>query len=188
VGLFLVESILSGLSSTMLQLIVMRAVQGAGAGANFALAYIMVAEISTPDQRERRMGYISFAMFALLAFLPLFIQGVLGMSAVKTGMFMVPVSVGWSAGGLLGGQLINRLGNKVLSAVGSLFMLAGSVLTLGFGPDVGLLYYEFVVSMIGVGMGFVTVGTLIAVQESLSHQRLVLLRPAQRAGSSINRL
>jgi len=44
----------------MAQLTVARAIQGVGAGGNFALAYIVLAEITPPERRGKMMSLINF--------------------------------------------------------------------------------------------------------------------------------
>ena len=60
VGAFLIGSAFAGIVENMEQLILLRALQGIGAGGNFALSYIVVSEISAPAERGRMMGLISF--------------------------------------------------------------------------------------------------------------------------------
>jgi len=58
--IFLAGSILAGMARSMTALTVFRAVQGIGAGGNFALVYIVLADISEPEHRGRMMSYASF--------------------------------------------------------------------------------------------------------------------------------
>ncbi len=57
---FLIGSILAGMAQSMVALTLFRAIQGIGAGGNFALAYIVLADISAPGQRGKMMSYASF--------------------------------------------------------------------------------------------------------------------------------
>jgi len=58
-GLFLVGSLLCGLSGSMVQLILFRGIQGLGAGAIFPMAMTIVGDIYTPVERARIQGYLS---------------------------------------------------------------------------------------------------------------------------------
>ena len=58
--IFLISSVFAGTSHSMAQLTVARAIQGVGAGGNFALAYIVLADISPPERRGKMMSLISF--------------------------------------------------------------------------------------------------------------------------------
>ncbi|MGA6924878.1 MAG: MFS transporter, partial [Desulfosarcina sp.] len=58
--IFLAGSVLAGMSRSMTALTIFRAVQGIGAGGNFALVYIVLSDISEPENRGRMMSYASF--------------------------------------------------------------------------------------------------------------------------------
>lgn len=60
IGIFLGGSILAGISQSMTQLIVFRAFQGLGAGGIFALVYIVLADISPPEDRGKTLSLASF--------------------------------------------------------------------------------------------------------------------------------
>ena len=317
VGAFLVGSVLAGIVENMEQLIFLRALQGIGAGGNFALSYIVVSEITAPAERGRMMGLISFvwgvssvlgpllggfivsylswpwvfyinipigglavffilryfqesrekkreaevdylgalalstcvlallfvsllggkknpllspqligllvlvilsgalflyaeqrarepilplhflripgftlangaaffssfAIFSLLAFLPLFVQGTLGRTPAELGLVMVPLSLGWSAGALVCGHVVNRLGERLASLAGAILMSLSIALTLTFGPTTGLIYFSAVVCPIGIGMGFVSVATLLKVQNTLQETDLGVATSSQQ--------
>jgi EmrB/QacA subfamily drug resistance transporter len=56
VGLFLISSVLAGLSQQMWQLIVFRGLQGLGGGAVFPIALAVVADLYTPAERGKYLG------------------------------------------------------------------------------------------------------------------------------------
>ncbi|NLI34810.1 MAG: MFS transporter, partial [Deltaproteobacteria bacterium] len=57
--IFVTGSLFSGAAQNMAQLIAFRAVQGIGAGGTFALAYIVVSDLSPSDKRGKMLGWIS---------------------------------------------------------------------------------------------------------------------------------
>ncbi len=79
-ALFLIGSILSGQANTMTQLILARGLQGIGAGGIMPLAFILIGEIFTLEQRAKMQGFFS---------------GVWGVSSI--------------VGPLLGGFLVDQL-------------------------------------------------------------------------------
>lgn len=109
----------------------------------------------------------SFSIFALFAYSPLFIQGALGKTPLEMSLAMLSLSLGWSAGALSCGQLINRIGKKPSTILGSLLLVVGGGLTLGFSTSTALITCVIVLGFIGVGMGFVSMATLLIVQDSL---------------------
>jgi EmrB/QacA subfamily drug resistance transporter len=59
IGIFLVGTLLSGLSGTMTQLIVFRAIQGLGAGALVPLGMTIIGDIYTVEERAKMQAYFS---------------------------------------------------------------------------------------------------------------------------------
>ncbi|MEJ2641939.1 MAG: MFS transporter [Desulfosarcinaceae bacterium] len=114
----------------------------------------------------------SFAIFALFAFAPLFIQGVMGRKPLEVGLGMLALSLGWSVGSLLLGQVVHRVGHKSASVAGALLLSLGCGLPLFFGTDTTMAILFMVYSLIGLGMGGVSLATLLVVQESLTAQDL----------------
>ncbi|MBW2410782.1 MAG: MFS transporter, partial [Deltaproteobacteria bacterium] len=58
--IFVVASLAAGFAESMLFLIVCRAIQGIGAGGNFALVYIVLTDISPPEERGKTLSLGSF--------------------------------------------------------------------------------------------------------------------------------
>lgn len=309
IGIFLIGSLLSGAAGSMLQLILARALQGVGAGANFALVYILLADIAAPGKRGKMMsmasivwglasvlgppigGFIvnffswrwiffmniplglaslagiyrffkheggrrrktaidvagslslaatilplltvfliggrshhwispqimglllfsaaagfvfariekraadpilkieffrqtgfrngniasffsSFSIFALAAFSPLFIQGALGKTPAQVGVAMIPLSLAWSAGALLCGQTVHRFRKKTFAAAGGVMLLAGSAAALAAGSSLSIYGLSAILILAGLGMGFVSISSLLVVQDSIGDTHL----------------
>ena len=60
ITIFVASSVLAGLSPNMGFLVVARVFQGIGAGGNFALVYIALADVSPPEERGKAMSLASF--------------------------------------------------------------------------------------------------------------------------------
>jgi MFS family permease len=58
--IFIVASLAAGFAKSMLFLIICRAIQGIAAGGNFALVYIVLADISPPEERGKTLSLASF--------------------------------------------------------------------------------------------------------------------------------
>ena len=109
----------------------------------------------------------SFAIFSQFAYSPLFIQGALGKSPLQMGFAMLSLSLGWSAGALACGQIVNRFGKKPLSIFGALCLAVGSAIMVTFSTSTSLTAFFVVLGILGIGMGFVSIATLLIVQDSL---------------------
>ena len=56
---FIIGSVLCGLSATMAQLIIFRGIQGIGAGAIMGLSFIIIGDLFSPAERGKYAGYLS---------------------------------------------------------------------------------------------------------------------------------
>ncbi len=124
--------------------------------------------------------FSSFTIFSLSAFSPLFIQGTMGKSAAQLGMAMVPLSLGWSIGAMTCGQLINRRRERPFCVLGSLLLAGGSATMLTFSDSTTLLACSAALGMAGLGMGFVSIPTLLIVQNSLDASNLGVATSSQQ--------
>jgi len=109
----------------------------------------------------------SFAIFSLFAYAPLYIQGAQGRSPMQVGLAMIALSLGWSIGSFVLGQFFGRMEQKSASVLGALFLLSGAALTLTFDPVTTMSVCFWVFLLVGLGMGFVTLSTLLIVQGSV---------------------
>jgi predicted MFS family arabinose efflux permease len=108
----------------------------------------------------------SFSIFSLFAYAPLYIQGALGKTPVQVGIAMLSLSLGWSLGSLVLGQVLHVLGHRSAAIIGGLLLTAGALLTLTFSHTTTMMTCFLVFQLSGIGMGFVTLSTLLVVQNS----------------------
>jgi MFS family permease len=80
---------------------------------------------------------------------------------------MLSMSLGWSVGALVCGQTVNRLGQKASTIFGCLCLVAGGGIMISMSADTSLAACSIVLGFIGIGMGFVSMATLLVVQDSL---------------------
>ncbi len=96
IGIFLVGSILCGLAQTMFQLILFRAVQGAGAGGLMTLAQTTVSDLIEPRERGRYQGLFG-AVFAACSVAGPLLGGVITDALSWRWIFYVNLPVGAAA-------------------------------------------------------------------------------------------
>ncbi len=116
--------------------------------------------------------FSSFAIFSLAAYGPLFIQGVLGNTPAELGMAMMPLSLCWSCGALVCGQQVHRIGKRRAARAGAVFLAAGAVLPLWASVHTPTALFSVFLAVAGLGMGFVSIATLLIVQDSLRPEAL----------------
>ena len=59
---------------------------------------------------------LGMGMFGVIIYLPLFMQGVLGVSATQSGNLLTPLMMGAVVGSIVGGQTVSRTGEYKASA------------------------------------------------------------------------
>ncbi len=119
------------------------------------------------------LGFLSgMTLFGSISFIPLFIQGVQGRSATEAGLAVIPLSIGWSLASMSGGQLINRVGYRVLSVAGVSAMLIALSLTALLTADDSLFVALRNILVLGTGMGLIGVSTIVAIQNNIERSDL----------------
>jgi len=111
--------------------------------------------------------FSSFAIFALFAYAPLYIQTVQSRSPMQVGLAMLSLSLAWSIGSIALGMFIHRLNQRPAGVVGAAILLAGCAMTLTFTAQSSFFYGFSCFFIVGLGMGFVALSTMLVVQSSL---------------------
>ncbi|MGH9063473.1 MAG: MDR family MFS transporter [Acidimicrobiales bacterium] len=90
---FLVGSVLSGLSQTMGQLVLFRALQGIGGGGLMAMAQVIIGDIVSPRERGRYQGFIG-SVFAVSTVVGPLLGGFIVDNASWRWVFYINVPIG----------------------------------------------------------------------------------------------
>jgi EmrB/QacA subfamily drug resistance transporter len=118
--------------------------------------------------------FTAFGMFGSIIFVPLFFQGVLGVTATTSGSFLTPMMLGIVAGSFISGQLLSRAGGhyRIQGAVGIAIMGAG--LALLSRMTIETSYSNAVVNIVitGFGLGITMPLYTIAVQNAVPYNIL----------------
>jgi EmrB/QacA subfamily drug resistance transporter len=93
VSLFLIASVLAGLSQEMWQFILFRGLQGLGGGATFPVALAVVADLYTPAERGKYLGFFG-AVFGLSSLVGPAIGGLITDNFTWHWIFFVNVPIG----------------------------------------------------------------------------------------------
>jgi EmrB/QacA subfamily drug resistance transporter len=110
----------------------------------------------------------SMGMFGSILFLPLFAQGVLGISATNSGLILSPLLMGLVVSSVISGQLVSRFGKyKWIAFVGMAIAIGGSLLLQRL--DVNSTATDLIIAMVvlGIGLGFSMSLYTVIVQNAL---------------------
>jgi EmrB/QacA subfamily drug resistance transporter len=115
----------------------------------------------------------SAGMFGAVIFIPLFAQGVMGVSAMNSGFITTPMMVAMVVGSNISGRLSVRLDKyRSIGVAGFIFSLAGTIMLSSMGADVSRASLIFNVALLGTGMGVVIPIFTIAAQNAFPLARL----------------
>jgi EmrB/QacA subfamily drug resistance transporter len=136
------------------------------------------------------MLLVAAGMFALFYFASIYVQEVLGYSALRAGLAFLPVTGGIIVGAGLSQQLIRRVGVRAVGLVGMTIAATGLILLSRIpvaGTYLGDLLPGLMIMAIGMGLTFVPI-TLIATTNVESHDAGLasgLLNTSQQLGGAI---
>jgi EmrB/QacA subfamily drug resistance transporter len=118
--------------------------------------------------------FTGFTMFGGIIFIPLYFQGVLGLSATASGSFLTPMMLGQVAGSFGSGQLLARAGGhyRRQGIIGLATMALGLALLSRITPETSYASAIVDIILIGFGLGVTLPLYTIAVQNAVSYNVL----------------
>ncbi|HET7436384.1 MAG TPA: MDR family MFS transporter [Thermoanaerobaculia bacterium] len=124
-------------------------------------------------------------MFGAITFVPLFAQGVLGVSATAAGSMLMPLMLSWVTASVIGGRLLIRVGYRPLVLGGLTAMVAGFALMSFFTREMPRIILIAELALIGTGLGFTMLTLLIAAQHSVPREQLGITTSLNQFSRSI---
>jgi len=116
---------------------------------------------------------LGVGMFGVIIYLPLFMQGVLGVSATQSGNLLTPLLMGVVVASAVCGQTISRTGEyKWLGIAGSILVAIGMVLFARMDETASRLYVATGMVIAGFGMGLLQPVYTLAVQNVAPRERM----------------
>ncbi len=101
-------------------------------------------------------------LIGITAYIPLWVQGVLGKGAMFSGMVLMPMSLGWPLGATFGSRLLIRHGPKAVSFTGIVCLAIGSFALTAITMSTPAWVILFIIFILGLGFGLaMTVFTII---------------------------
>ena len=109
-------------------------------------------------------------MMGLIAFLPTFVQGVLGHSALTAGFTLAAMTLGWPLAAPVAARLLVTHGTRLASRFGGASLLLGAVAIALFGGQ-GVAAAAGGSFLVGVGLGFISPTCIIGIQSCVGWQQ-----------------
>jgi len=113
--------------------------------------------------------FVGSVFYGTNAFLPLYLQGVTGVSPTNSGLLLTPLAVSVAFTAMMIGRRTSKTGSyKGWPAFGTVVTLAALLLLTRLGPSHGYLYVAMTGSaLIGVGLGSLMPTSTLAVQNAV---------------------
>ena len=111
---------------------------------------------------------VGAGMIAMVTYVPLYVQGVLGGTPTEAGSAITPMVIGWPIASAIAGRALPRVGFRALVRGGLLVSaVAAGALALFLHPGASVHVPQIASALFGVGLGFANTALLIAVQTSV---------------------
>lgn len=116
---------------------------------------------------------VGFAMMGSMAFLPLFLQIVHGLSPTASGLHLLPMVLGMFLTSITSGRLVTRTGvYKPYPIAGMALTSLGLFLMSRMGPETSLVEMGLYFFVLGAGLGLVMQVVVVVVQNAASYDNL----------------
>ncbi|MEO6115892.1 MAG: MFS transporter [Pseudolysinimonas sp.] len=107
------------------------------------------------------------ALIGLSSFVPTYLEGSIGATPLVAGLALAALTLGWPVAATLAGRLYLRIGFRLTALIGTVFVVAGTIVLAAFGLQPSLIIVAVSCFAIGFGFGWSAVPTLIAAQSSV---------------------
>ena len=116
---------------------------------------------------------MGIGMFGAITYMPMFIQGVLGASATRSGLVTMPMMLGLVASSTITGIIVSRTGKyRLLVIAGSVVLAIGSFLLAQMSVSTTRTAATVNMVIVGVGIGIGTPILGLAMQNAVPHRLL----------------
>jgi EmrB/QacA subfamily drug resistance transporter len=114
---------------------------------------------------------IGAVMMGVSAFMPTYVQGVMGRTPLQAGFALSSMSISWTISSAVVGWLILRTSYRSMAIAGGITLVIGSLVLVALEPARGPVWATAGASLVGFGMGFSNTTFLVAAQSSVEHNR-----------------
>lgn len=107
------------------------------------------------------------SVIGLTTFLPMYVQGVLGRSALVGGFTLTAMVLGWPIGATVAAKNFQRFGLRPILMVGAVLLPLGATSFVLLQPGASPALAAFGSIVMGLGMGFLTTMAIMIIQSSV---------------------
>ena len=110
---------------------------------------------------------IAAVMTGISAFLPTYVQGAMGRTALTGGLVLGAMSITWALASFFGGRLMVRTSYRLTAVLGTLALIAGSLVLITLTPLHGVWWASSGSLLIGIGMGLCNTTFIVSIQAAV---------------------
>ena len=110
-------------------------------------------------------------MMGIVAFLPAYMQGVMGTSALLAGLALAAMAVAWPVGGFIGSRLMLWCSYRISATIGGVILVTGSLVMMALGPTVVPAWAITGALFIGFGIGITNICFVVSVQSAVDQNQ-----------------
>jgi EmrB/QacA subfamily drug resistance transporter len=129
---------------------------------------------------------LTLGMFGVMLFLPIYVQGVLGMSAQNSGAVITPMMLSFIVGSLVSGQVMTRTGRyKGVAIAGAVLTCAGLLLMTGLTATATWPTVVRDLLVMGLGIGSLMPIMSLSVQNAFPYRDMGVVSATQQFVNSL---
>jgi EmrB/QacA subfamily drug resistance transporter len=132
------------------------------------------------------MLMLGATLFAVIIYIPLFTQGVLGYSATRSGLILIPLNFTWIGAAMLAGRVVSRTGRyRIFPVIGTPTAFVGVWLVSRLQPSSSGAALTLAACVVGLGMGLTAQTLVVALQNAVDRRDLGVATAANQFFRSI---
>ena len=107
-------------------------------------------------------------MMSIVAFLPAYMQGVMGLSSLVAGVALGAMSAAWPFGGFVGSRLLLLIPYRIAATIGAVLLVTGSLLMIALHIGATAAQPIAAALLMGFGMGITNICFVVAIQANVA--------------------
>ncbi len=115
---------------------------------------------------------VSGFLIGIDVYMPMWMQGVLGVKAAMGGLALAPMSITWIGGSFLAGRFMEKHSTKQILQIGLVIILLGALLLVTLPITTPFWTFFFISTLLGAGFGITLTSTTVTAQSSVERTML----------------